>query len=243
MTDDRRSISRVARSGSVRRASPESSPNRPSRRWLVRCSTTTLASAGAGAVIAFVINGLHLTHGEQTPTYLGVERTKFVARYGATPLYWFAWLLSPVIWFGDAVAKWTLRRFGRRDDRRVARDRDRDHRNAGRPPEPTLRPSSSGRTPGRAARGDTNAFTVGERPVEDVMTDIDDVVFLADGVGRGEPGPDRVEPTYAISADRGRTREIRRYHLRPDDRRPDRRPPSRFGHVRRPRDAADNALC
>jgi len=75
--------------------------------------TTTLASAGAGAVIAFVIiNLLHLTHGEQTPTYLGVERTKFVARYGATPLYWFAWLLSPVIWFGDAVAKWTLRRFG-----------------------------------------------------------------------------------------------------------------------------------
>ncbi|MFO8116029.1 MAG: hemolysin family protein [Halorubrum sp.] len=76
-------------------------------------ANTVLASIGAGAILGFVIiNLLHLTHGEQTPTYLGVERTKFVARYGATPLYWFAKLLYPVIVIGDAVAKWTLRRFG-----------------------------------------------------------------------------------------------------------------------------------
>ncbi|MFW6317418.1 MAG: CNNM domain-containing protein [Halorubrum sp.] len=76
-------------------------------------ANTALASIGAGAVVGFVIiNLLHLTHGEQTPTYLGVERTKFVARYGATPLYWFAKLLYPVIVIGDVVAKWTLRRFG-----------------------------------------------------------------------------------------------------------------------------------
>ncbi|MFP4633321.1 MAG: CNNM domain-containing protein [Halobacteriales archaeon] len=72
-----------------------------------------MASVGAGGVLAFVIINLaHLTHGEQTPTYLGVERTKFVCRYGATPLYWFAWLLSPVISLGDTVAKWTLGLFG-----------------------------------------------------------------------------------------------------------------------------------
>lgn len=48
-----------------------------------------LASIGAGGIIALVIINLpHLTHGKQTPTYLGVEQTKFVARYGATPLYW-----------------------------------------------------------------------------------------------------------------------------------------------------------
>jgi CBS domain containing-hemolysin-like protein len=76
-------------------------------------ANTVLASIGAGAILGFVIiNLLHLTHGEQTPTYLGVERTKLVARYGATPLYWFAKLLYPVIVLGDAVAKWTLRRFG-----------------------------------------------------------------------------------------------------------------------------------
>ena len=74
---------------------------------------TTFASAGAGSLLGFfLINMVHLTHGEQTPTYLGVERSKQVAGYGARPLYWFAWLISPVIRFGDWVAKATLRLFG-----------------------------------------------------------------------------------------------------------------------------------
>jgi len=72
-----------------------------------------LASVGAGAIIAFgIINLVHLTHGEQTPTYLGVERSRFVCRYGATPLYWFNWLISPLITLGDWVAKGTLGLFG-----------------------------------------------------------------------------------------------------------------------------------
>jgi len=74
---------------------------------------TFLASVGAGSFLGFfLINMLHLTHGEQTPTYLGVERSKQVARYGAGPLYWFAWLISPLIKFGDWVAKGTLKLFG-----------------------------------------------------------------------------------------------------------------------------------
>jgi len=74
---------------------------------------TALASAGAGSLLGFfIINMVHLTHGEQTPTYLGVERSKQVAEYGAPPLYWFAWLISPLIKFGDWVAKATLRLFG-----------------------------------------------------------------------------------------------------------------------------------
>jgi IMP dehydrogenase len=74
---------------------------------------SALASVGAGGLIAFlIINLVHLTHGEQTPTYLGVERAKFVCRYGATPLYWFAWLISPLITVGDTIAKWTLGLFG-----------------------------------------------------------------------------------------------------------------------------------
>ncbi len=72
-----------------------------------------LAGIGLGAAIAFaIINLVHLTHGEQTPTYLGVERSRFVCRYGATPLYWFAKLISPLIAVGDSVAKWTLGLFG-----------------------------------------------------------------------------------------------------------------------------------
>jgi len=74
---------------------------------------TALASVGAGAIIAFaIINLVHLTHGEQTPTYLGVERSKFVCRYGARPLYWFAKLISPIMRVGDSVAKGTLKLFG-----------------------------------------------------------------------------------------------------------------------------------
>ena len=71
-----------------------------------------LASVGAGGVIAFlIINLVHLTHGEQTPTYLGVERSRQVCRYGATPLYWFHWLIAPLITLGDWVAKGTLKLF------------------------------------------------------------------------------------------------------------------------------------
>jgi CBS domain containing-hemolysin-like protein len=74
---------------------------------------TTLATVGAGALIAYlIINLVHLTHGEQTPTYLGVERSRLVCRYGAAPLHWFYVLISPLITLGDWVAKQTLRLFG-----------------------------------------------------------------------------------------------------------------------------------
>jgi len=74
---------------------------------------TGLASVGAGALLAFLlINLVHLTHGEQTPTYLGVERSRQVCRYGAEPLYWFHYVISPVIALGDRVAKGTLKLMG-----------------------------------------------------------------------------------------------------------------------------------
>jgi len=76
-------------------------------------ANTTPASVGTGSLLGFlIINLVHLTHGEQTPTYLGVERSKQVARYGARPLYWFAKILAPAIWVGDSVAKATLGLFG-----------------------------------------------------------------------------------------------------------------------------------
>ena len=74
---------------------------------------TVLASVGAGAIVGFlIINLLHLTHGEQAPTYLGVERSQQVCRYGATPLYWFTWVIWPLLRVGDGFAKRTLKLFG-----------------------------------------------------------------------------------------------------------------------------------
>ena len=141
---------------------------------------TTLASAGAGTVLAFlIINMIHLTHGEQTPTYLGVERSKQVARYGARPLYWFAKILAPVIWIGDGVAKWTLRRFGvemtgawlETETERIETRADLRHRLG------SL--LDQGDLPQDRREEILNAFVVGERPVTDVMTDREDVVFLS----------------------------------------------------------------
>ncbi|WP_181691283.1 CNNM domain-containing protein [Natronomonas sp. LN261] len=141
---------------------------------------TVFVSIGAGGIVAFlIINLLHLTHGEQTPTYLGVERTKLVARYGATPLYWFAKLLYPVIVIGDSVAKWTLRLFGiEMTGAWLDTEADRVESRA------ELRH----RLGSLLDRGDLtaerkeeilNAFTVGDRPVSEVMTDREDVVFLS----------------------------------------------------------------
>jgi CBS domain containing-hemolysin-like protein len=74
---------------------------------------SVFATIGAGALIAYgIINLVHLTHGEQAPTYLGVERSRFVCRYGAAPLYYFYVLISPIITLGDYVAKATLKLFG-----------------------------------------------------------------------------------------------------------------------------------
>lgn len=75
--------------------------------------STVLASFGAGVILAFfIINVVHLTHGEQTPTYLGVEKSKFVCKYGAIPLYWYTRVIRPIISVGDTVAKATLGLFG-----------------------------------------------------------------------------------------------------------------------------------
>ena len=143
-------------------------------------ANTVLASAGAGAVIAFlIINLVHLTHGEQTPTYLGVERSKFVVRYGATPLYWFAKLISPVIVVGDGVAKWTLALFGvemsgawLETETDVIETRADLRKELG---------SLLDRSDVDAERKEEiiNALTVGTQPIRDQMTPVEAVTFLS----------------------------------------------------------------
>ena len=146
-----------------------------------------LAGIGAGALIAFlIINLVHLTHGEQTPTYLGVERSRFVCRYGAAPLYWFNRLISPIISLGDAVAKWTLKLFGiemtgawLETEEDVIESRA-DLRN---------------RVGSALDEGDLteerreevlNALQVGERPVREVMVPAEGVVALSTAVDTAE---------------------------------------------------------
>ena len=59
-----------------------------------------------------IINLLHVIVGEQTPTYLGVERTRTVAKYGAPVLHAWSTLMKPAILFADWAAKAILGLFG-----------------------------------------------------------------------------------------------------------------------------------
>lgn len=74
---------------------------------------------GSGSTEAFsavlalaVINLMHIIIGEQAPTYFGIERTKFAARYGSGVLYWWTKLMYPVIILADKTAKGLLSLFG-----------------------------------------------------------------------------------------------------------------------------------
>jgi len=75
------------------------------------------ASPGVTHAISVVvgivlINLIHKIWGEQTPTYLGVERPRQVARRTAGALYAWTTAAYPFIIAGDGLAKWTLRLFG-----------------------------------------------------------------------------------------------------------------------------------
>lgn len=148
---------------------------------------TALASVGAGGLLAFgIINLLHLTHGEQTPTYLGVERTRFVARYGTPFLYWFTKLIYPAIWVGDGVAKWTLKLFGIEmtgawldtHAETIQTRADLRHR--------LTSLLDQGDLPRERIEEVLNAFTIGEIQVSDVMTRAEDIVFLSMAVSVDE---------------------------------------------------------
>ncbi|WP_265112263.1 hemolysin family protein [Halosolutus halophilus] len=143
-------------------------------------ANTVLATVGAGAILAFLlINLVHLTHGEQTPTYLGVERSRMVCRYGAAPLYWFHWIISPLITLGDAIAKWTLRLFGvemtgawLETEEDVIESRA-DLRNK------LGSVLEEGDLSNERREEVMNAFRVGEHPIQDVMVGTDEIVALS----------------------------------------------------------------
>ncbi|WP_123534065.1 hemolysin family protein [Halosimplex salinum] len=148
---------------------------------------TRLATVGAGAIIAFlIINLVHLTHGEQTPTYLGVERSRMVCRYGATPLYWFNWAISPLIRLGDAIAKWTLGLFGiemtgawleTEEDVIESRADLRNKMGA---------VLEEGDLTEERREEVMNALQIGERPVREVMVSAAEIVALSTAVDAAE---------------------------------------------------------
>lgn len=71
------------------------------------------AARGVSVVVAVVLLNLaHKIWGEQTPTYLGVERPREVARRLAPALKIWSTVMKPFIRLGDGAAKWSLGLFG-----------------------------------------------------------------------------------------------------------------------------------
>ncbi|QSG12479.1 Hemolysins or related protein containing CBS domains [Halapricum desulfuricans] len=148
---------------------------------------TALASIGSGAILAFlIINLVHLTHGEQTPTYLGVERSRWVSKYGAVPLYWFHWLISPIITLGDGIAKLTLKLFGvemtgawLETEEDVIESRADLRNRVGSALE------EGGLTEERRDEV-MNALKIGEQPIREEMVDAEEIVALSTAVDPAE---------------------------------------------------------
>lgn len=59
-----------------------------------------------------VINLIHTIWAEQTPTYLGIEKSREILKWCAIPHYYWTKMVYPLILIGDRVAKATLRLFG-----------------------------------------------------------------------------------------------------------------------------------
>lgn len=73
----------------------------------------SFSSHGISIVLSLlIINFAHTVWGEQAPTYLGVERSKQIARYFARPLHWWTVIIRPVLIAGDWLTKATLKIFG-----------------------------------------------------------------------------------------------------------------------------------
>lgn len=71
------------------------------------------AHALVSIVVAMaIINLAHVIIGEQVPTYLGVERSQFVAKYCAPVLYIWMKVMYPIIILSDKTSKSLLRVFG-----------------------------------------------------------------------------------------------------------------------------------
>ncbi|MFB6300929.1 MAG: CNNM domain-containing protein [Halobacteriales archaeon] len=132
-------------------------------------------------VALVVINLLHVIIGEQAPTYLGIERTKTIARYGAPLLYWWTKLMGPVIIVADRVAKALLGLLGVDITRSWTEEELEEEPPSSRS---ELR-RQMGETLRHAGLSDErqeeviSALEIGDQPVKEIMIDRDSIVALS----------------------------------------------------------------
>lgn len=123
-----------------------------------------------------LINLVHTIWGEQAPTYLGVERAKSVARYCASPLYWWTYAIYPFLILGDRITKATLWLFGIQIERRWLKDESAD--SAG-----NIRSAMVNLLKTEGVSGDRreeviNALDIDNIPVNEIMIPREEIVTL-----------------------------------------------------------------
>lgn len=129
-------------------------------------------------VSVVLIQFIHTVWGEQSPTYLGVERPKPVAKYCAPILYWWGTFMYPAIYLGDHVAKATLRPFGieierswKEDDSKVT-SRAELRRQVG-----SL--LNKGEIPNEEREEIINTLDLAKTPTADIMVPRDEIIALS----------------------------------------------------------------
>lgn len=141
-----------------------------------------LLAAGLGLAI---INLAHVVLGEQAPTYLGIERARWVARWGARPLYWWTKATWPVIVVADRIAKGLLGLFGVTITRSWTEAEEEEEAEV-----PATRGELRSRMGAALRRMGVpsdrrdevlSAFEIGETPVRDIMVPRDEIVALRAG--------------------------------------------------------------
>ncbi|WP_411962902.1 CNNM domain-containing protein [Haloferax sp. YSMS24] len=133
-----------------------------------------------------VINLAHVVLGEQVPTYLGVERSRLVAKYTAPLLYGWTKLMYPVIVVADWLAKRLLALGGvqmTRSWQEAEVDDEESDDGDGRLSRGEVRSQmgdilARGSLPEERRQEVLNALRIGELPVRDVMVPKSDVVAL-----------------------------------------------------------------
>lgn len=147
----------------------------------VGAAPTTAAGHGllAAGIGLAIINLAHVVVGEQAPTYLGIERARFVARWGARPLYSWTKATWPIILGADRVAKALLGLFGVEITRSWTEAGDEEP--AGSRGEVRRRMGAALRGMGlpRERRDEVlSALDIGETPVREIMVPREDIVAL-----------------------------------------------------------------
>jgi CBS domain containing-hemolysin-like protein len=136
---------------------------------------------GVGLSIV-VLNLVHKIWGEQSPTYLGVEKPVEVCSALGIPFSWWTKLVYPVIIFGDGLAKWTLGLFGVTMERSWTDDDEAS--TTQREPRSGLRSSliklmkKEGVSKDRVAEV-TNTLDIGSTPISDILVPREKIVALS----------------------------------------------------------------